>query len=146
MKGRNAMLYHNNGNSNHWMVVKRVGVTNNHAGIGARVTVTANIQGLVRQQVREIASGSGFGGQNSLEAHFGLGDATRIIALGIQWPSGFSQVFTDLGVDSRLTIHENSSGVWLNIFTNSPQIPTNNYFDVLGTNHIELFPIQAGRP
>ena len=33
-------LYRNNGNSNHWIIIKPVGTTSNRAGIGARIEVT----------------------------------------------------------------------------------------------------------
>jgi hypothetical protein len=41
-----------------------------------------------------------------LEAHFGLGDATRIESMLIEWPSGMVQVLKDIPVDTFLVIEE----------------------------------------
>jgi hypothetical protein len=39
-------------------------------------------------------------------AHFGLGTATRVARLQIDWPSGVRQVLRDVAVDRYLTITE----------------------------------------
>jgi len=101
-----GLLYHNNGNGNHWTTIKCVGVSNNAAGIGAKIKVTATIQGVPRQQLREITSGSGYGGQNGLTAHFGLGGAVLVSLLRIEWPTGAVQTFTNLPADQFLTVNE----------------------------------------
>ena len=56
-------------------------------------------------QLREISGGHPLG-QNSLRAHFGLGDATNVETLRIEWPSGIGQELHDLVANRFLTIHE----------------------------------------
>ncbi len=102
-------LYRNNGNSNAWFGVRLKGVTSNRAGIGAKVRVRAFIDGGWRWQMREISSGQGRASQSALEANFGLGDATNIDALRIEWPSGIVQIFSNVAPRQFLTIQEQTT-------------------------------------
>jgi hypothetical protein len=56
--------------------------------------------------MREITGGSGRGFSQPLEAHFGLGDATNIHTLRVEWPSGIVQELADVPVDQILTVSE----------------------------------------
>ncbi len=102
----NNFLYRNNGNSNAWLKVKCVGTVSNRAAIGAKVRVRATIGGKQFWQMREISGGGAQGSQNSLIAHFGLGDATNADIVRIEWPSGNVQTFTNLAARQFLTITE----------------------------------------
>lgn len=83
------LLYHNNGNSNAWIKVKLTGTASNRSAIGAKVRVQATIRGRTIWQMREITGNSGMdGGSGGLVAHFGLGDATIVDLVRIEWPSG----------------------------------------------------------
>jgi len=101
-----TVLYQNIHPTNHWLKVKCIGTLSNKSGIGARVAIKANINGQMKWQTREITSQSGFAGQSSLAAHFGLGTAEMIDSLRIVWPSGQVQVMTGVMVDEYLTIIE----------------------------------------
>jgi hypothetical protein len=101
-----CFLYHNNGNTNHWLKVTCTGTASNRSAIGAKVRVQAKIMGSTLWQMREISGGSGYGSQNALETHFGLGDATNVISLEIEWPSGIRQRFHDLASNQTLSINE----------------------------------------
>jgi hypothetical protein len=95
-----------NGNANHWIKFKLVGTTSNSAGIGAKIKVRATINSTDVSQWREISGQTGFASQNSLIAHFGLGDATMIPEVRVEWPSGIIQTLTNVSVDQLLTITE----------------------------------------
>jgi hypothetical protein len=99
------LLYHNNGNPNAWIRIKLIGVLSNRSAIGAKVRVHGKIGGRTFWQVREINTGSGAGG-GSLEAHFGLGDATNIDLVRIEWPSGIVQELTNVAPRRFLSIVE----------------------------------------
>jgi hypothetical protein len=99
-------LYRNNGNSNSWLTVKLAGTVSNRSAIGAKVRVKAFFAGAVRWQLRQISGGDGYGGQNGLRANFGLGDATNIDLVRIEWPSGTVQEFTNVAVKQFLTVTE----------------------------------------
>ncbi len=98
-------LYHNNGNSNHWLEVKLVGTRSNRSGIGAKVRLKAVIGGRSFWQRRDVGSGGSYG-QNELNAHFGLGDASTVDTLRIEWPSGIVQELHNLSPNQFLTITE----------------------------------------
>jgi len=100
-------LYHNNGNSNAWITIKCVGTRSNRSAIGAKVRVKATIGGKTFWQLREINTGDGWAGV-PLEAHFGLGGATNVETLRIEWPSGTVQEFQNVGSKQLLTVTEPS--------------------------------------
>jgi hypothetical protein len=99
------LLYHNNGNGNQWVKVTCVGTVSNRSAIGAKVRALATVRGRPLWQLREITGG---GGWNSvpLLAHFGLGDATNIDVMRIEWPSGAIQVMTNVAAKQSLTVVE----------------------------------------
>jgi hypothetical protein len=99
-------LYHNDGNGNAWLHVRPVGTVSNRSAIGAKVRIRATIWGNTFWQMREIATGDGFSGQSDLRAHFGLGDATNVTTLRIEWPSGTVQELTNVAANQILTITE----------------------------------------
>lgn len=103
----NNALYHNDGNGNAWLKVRCVGTVSNRSAIGAKVRVKATISGKTFWQLREINSGNGLC-QSPLEAHFGLGDATNVETLRIEWPSGTVQEVHDVGPRKILTMTEPS--------------------------------------
>jgi hypothetical protein len=99
-------LYHNNlpatGNANHWLKVRLAGKASNSMGVGAKVRVTATVGGKTVTQLRQITV-PGSVTQEDYLAHFGLGDATKVDTLRIEWPSGIVQEWKDVAVDQHLT-------------------------------------------
>jgi hypothetical protein len=95
-------LFHNNGNRNHWINLKLVGTASNRAAIGAKVRLLATVGGKSVWQRRDVAGR----GQSELRASFGLGDATNIDTVRIEWPSGTVQELHDIGANQFLTITE----------------------------------------
>jgi hypothetical protein len=104
-------LYRNAGNTNGWLAVNLVGRLSNHAAIGARVKVQATIGGVKRWQLRQITGGTGWSGGNELRANFGLGDATNVDLVRIEWPSGIVQTLTNVAPRQFLTIVEHQVAV-----------------------------------
>jgi hypothetical protein len=99
------LLYHNEGNTNGWLKVRLVGSVSNRSAIGAKVRVRATIGGKTFWQLREINSGGGWD-VVPLVAHFGLGNATNIDVLRIEWPSGAVQELHNQAPRQMLTITE----------------------------------------
>ncbi len=99
-------LYHNQGNSNSWISIKLIGSQSNKSAIGSKVRVKANMNGNTVWQLREISAQSAYCGQNELRAHFGLGTASSIDSIKIEWPSGLVTYFDSLGVNQFITITE----------------------------------------
>ncbi len=71
------------------------GSLSNDLGLGARVSILANIFGQDVWQVREVngQTGGGLSAQNDIRQFFGLGDAPQIDSVVIEWPSGLVQSF-----------------------------------------------------
>ena len=111
-------LFRNNlrqaGNTNGWLKVKLVGTASNRDGIGAAIRVQATIGGKEFWQMRQIVCQSY---QAELLAHFGLGDATKVETLRINWPSGVVQELHDVVPNQSLNITEHQEGV-----THSPSL------------------------
>jgi len=116
----NDYLYHNDGNSNAWITVKCVGTRSNRSAVGAKVRVKATIDGKTFWQLREINTGS-IWDDNPLEAHFGLGNATNVETLRIEWPSGTMQEFPNVAAKQYLTVTE-SSRLLINLTNGLPQL------------------------
>ena len=84
------------------MLIHVIGTKSNRSGIGTRLTLTTD----GRRQLREVQSGSSYLTQNDLRAHFGLGAANRSERLEIRWPSGATEVVTDLPGNHVITVRE----------------------------------------
>ena len=54
----------------------------------------------------DISTGNGYFGGSGLRAHFGLGDATNVDVVRIEWPSGTVQELQNVAVSQLLTITE----------------------------------------
>ncbi|MAZ72319.1 MAG: RNA-binding protein [Flavobacteriaceae bacterium] len=94
----NGNLYINDGNNiNNYVKIGLKGVESNSNGIGARI----KIEGAWGTQMREVRSGQGFRHMNSLVAHFGLGPATAIDKIIIEWPSGIIDEIIDPDINAQ---------------------------------------------
>ena len=86
----------------HWVTLRTVGTRSNRDGIGARIVVVAG----GRRRIDEVRSGGSYLSQNDLRVHFGLGQAGRIDALEVHWPSGTTDKMENLPADKFLTVQE----------------------------------------
>jgi hypothetical protein len=102
--GLQEVLYRNDGNGNRWISFKLVGTVSNRSAIGAKVRLQATIFGKTYWQMRELGGGNRH--QNDLRAHFGLGDATAVQKVRIEWPSGVVQELQKVSAKQILEIKE----------------------------------------
>jgi hypothetical protein len=96
-------LFHNQKNANHWLKVKLIGTTSTRDALGAKVTIT------VRRatQYRENNGSMGhYLGQQLTPLHFGLGQATVVNQIVVNWPSGVTQTLTNVPADQQLVLTE----------------------------------------
>jgi Tfp pilus assembly protein PilF/peroxiredoxin len=84
------------------IAVRLVGTASNRDAIGARVSLRTD----QIQRTKTVHAGSGFISQHSKELLFGLGTSERVLELKVEWPSGTTQVFTDVSSNQRLRIEE----------------------------------------
>jgi hypothetical protein len=102
------LLYMNNGNSNNWITIICQGRVSNWTAIGAKVRIKATVGGKTMWQMREISGGGNYFAQSDLRAQFGLGDATNVDVVRIEWPSGIVQEFINIAARQFLTVKEPS--------------------------------------
>lgn len=95
-------LFINNGSGNNWFKVRLEGVDSNINGIGAKV----KLYGDWGMQLREVRSGHSFSPMNSLNTHFGIGTATNIDRVVIEWPSGQIDEYLNPDINTQQTYVE----------------------------------------
>ncbi len=104
----NNKLFCNNGNANNWLNVRLTGTSSNRSALGAKVGVKSSLG----WQYKEVLPVSGFGGQNSIRTHFGLGSSNSIDSISIIWPSGNRQhVTSGVNINTFITIIEEESNI-----------------------------------
>ena len=101
-------------NGNKWVNITCKGVAgangSNKSAIGTVVRVKAVINGNSVWLTRQILAQNSFNCQNSLDAHFGLGNATVIDSLEIRWARGIiKDVYTNVTVNSFYNAIEGQS-------------------------------------
>lgn len=89
-------LYRNNQSGANWANFTLEGTLSNRSAIGAKVRLKATVNGQTMWQMREISSQNSFAGHNSQRVHFGLGNASLIDSLVIEWPLGLVETYTGL--------------------------------------------------
>jgi hypothetical protein len=92
---------------NHWIGLRLQGTKSNRDGIGARVTLKV----AARVWVDEIRSGSSYDSNSDMRVHFGLGAATKIDSVQVRWPSGVTERFENVALDSIQTLKEGSGTI-----------------------------------
>ena len=102
---RHALLRNEASGLHNWLQVELVGVKSNRDAVGARVIT--KVKG--KLQMREVVLGDGYGSQNTLRQHFGLGDSDSVDELTVRWPrSGIVQTFHAVAANRIVEITEGS--------------------------------------
>lgn len=134
-------------NNNNWIKFSLQGIQSNSNGIGARV----EIYGAFGKQIRDIRSGEGFRYMGSLNAHFGLGQATVVTQVIIKWPSGVVDTINNPGINQKINVvegstlsNENFASAGLSIFP----VPAKNILNIksdstISINSVEIFDLQG---
>ena len=85
----------------HWLALRLIGKAPRDA-IGSIAYLTT---GKLRQR-QDVVSGAVYCSQNDMTLHFGLGAATKVDKLEIQWADGATELFAVAGVDQIITLTE----------------------------------------
>ena len=105
---RNVLFENTSATGNHWVKLKLQGVTANRAAIGARVRIKVKMHdGSFQNFYHTVCTGASFGSQ-TLTVQAGLGKATGIEEIEIEWPNTkqTKETITDVAMDSELNIKE----------------------------------------
>jgi hypothetical protein len=107
----NCVLFDNPGYGNHWITLFPEGKTCNRDAMGAKIKITVKGKGGTKRQIcATVGTGGSFGSQ-SIRQEIGLGDATGIERIEIQWPRpGIpNSVFENVPMDSSVKLTEGSA-------------------------------------
>ncbi|MEK7676895.1 MAG: CRTAC1 family protein [Verrucomicrobiota bacterium] len=88
--------------THHWIILKLVGTRSNRSAVGTVARLAAG----GRIQVDEVRAGRGYQSAEDLRLHFGLGAHAVIDRLELRWPSGLTEVRTNLNADRVLRLTE----------------------------------------
>jgi hypothetical protein len=100
------LLYNTSADTNHWILIRTVGVKSNRDGIGTRVKVTGT-SGLV--QYNHVTTAGSYASSSDPRVHFGLAADAVIKEIELKWPSGAVQVLRNVKADQILNVTEMST-------------------------------------
>ena len=113
-------IFRNTGSAANFVQIKLQGTLSNSYGIGARLQLYT--AGGVQSEF--VNCGSGYASQNSFISHFGLGDQDEVDSLIIYWPSGVTQVVSEVSVNTRSTVVEDPNYPEGEVVWTEPELPT----------------------
>lgn len=89
----------------HWIRFELTGTKSNRDAVGARIRLRSGDH----WQTRVVSVGSGYLSSHSKRPHFGLGGATTVDEVLIEWPSGERTALRGLSSDRTYSITEGRS-------------------------------------
>jgi hypothetical protein len=103
MDAKPAILRNVASPAGHWLNLKLVGDTAQKTPRDAIGSIVYLTSGKIRQRL-DVVSGAVYCSQNDLTVHFGMGAATKIEKLEVQWSNGTVEAFTVPAIDKTVTI------------------------------------------
>jgi hypothetical protein len=103
MDGKPSILRNVATPAGHWLNLRLVGDPGKKTPKDAIGSIAYLTSGKIRQRL-DVISGAVYCSQNDMTLHFGLGAATRVDRLEIQWANGSSETFEVPAIDKTLTI------------------------------------------
>lgn len=101
-RARPTIIRNDTKTQNHWLQITLQGKKTNRDGIGARVTVKTK----QLTQTDEVHSGRSYQSDFGKRLHFGLGAATKVDEIQVQWIGGGKDVIRDIDADRLIKIVE----------------------------------------
>ncbi|WP_228714539.1 FG-GAP-like repeat-containing protein [Posidoniimonas corsicana] len=95
----------NDGRQGGALRVKLIGRTSNRSGVGAVVRIKCGDV----EMSRRLSLARGFMSSSDPTIHFGVGQATLIDELSVEWPSGHRQQFHQIGANQLVSVTEPAS-------------------------------------
>jgi hypothetical protein len=86
--------------SNNWLVVRPRMDGNNYFAIGAIVRVRIGST----EMMRKITCGTSLQGQEPAQAHFGLGSASVVDEVTVEWPDGTSRTIVNVSPNQAIEV------------------------------------------
>ncbi|NOX60001.1 MAG: hypothetical protein GXP29_14240 [Planctomycetes bacterium] len=98
------VFINNEGQKRNWAKFDVVGTDSNGFALGTRLNLRLGADWLIR----EVIAGCNYKSQNDLNVHFGLGSATVIDELQVNWPDGSSRTLTNYPANRKFKIYPSS--------------------------------------
>ncbi len=108
-EGELNRLYINQTTGRNWITFRLQGRDSNFSGIGTRLTLYASGHEGNRTMHRWLYPVSGYGSQNDLELHFGLGQLRRVDSLQVNWPGKSSQTLYSVEINQHWLLKESGT-------------------------------------
>ena len=105
--GLARLLLNENVTRNHWLQLKLVGKQDNRQALGAKVIVQAKGQPPLHRRVHTDGS---YLSANDPRVHFGLGKATALESVIVEWPNGMRETFPQVKLDA-MNVLQQGTGV-----------------------------------
>jgi tetratricopeptide (TPR) repeat protein len=100
-----SFLRNQSARAGHFLTLRLEGTRSNRDAIGAVVTVVAE----GKRQVKHRIGGGSYLAAGDPALHFGLGQASKVEAVEVRWPSGHVDRWTNLGADTGYHLREAES-------------------------------------
>ena len=97
------VVLRNDGTKNHWLGLSLAGSKSNRDGTGARISVTDRSG---KKQIFDANTSGSYLSANDPRIVVGLGAATGVQSVRVQWPSGLVQLIAGPAIDRYLRISE----------------------------------------
>ena len=126
-------LFVNPGNENHWITLRLVGERANRSAIGTRIKLTLESARGQREVHVTVGTGGSFG-SSSLQQEIGLGDATAIRSIEIDWagPQRAVQTVTGVPLDRIVELREGARPV---VLPPTPAVPLRRHAPAGAEHH-----------
>jgi len=105
LDSRPAILRNVAASAGHWLNVRLVGDVEKKSPRDAIGSIAYLTTGKLRQRL-DLISGAVYCSQNDMTLHFGLGAATKVDKLDIQWANGVVEAFDVPAIDKTMTIFQ----------------------------------------
>ncbi|MGH9768605.1 MAG: CRTAC1 family protein [Blastocatellia bacterium] len=93
----------------HWLQVKLTGVKDNRDAIGAKVAV---IRKNAKPLWSRVHTDGSYLAASDPRVHFGLGNETSVETVGVIWPNGSRETWSNVKIDSLNTLRQGSGKLW----------------------------------
>jgi len=100
-----AVLRNVAASTGHWLGLHMVAKEQRDA-IGSIAYLTT---GKIRQR-QDVVRGAVYCSRNDMTLHFGLGSATKVDKLEVQWPDGATELFPVPAIDKTITLMQGQGG------------------------------------
>ena len=103
--GRTKLLHNVTPHPEHWIQIRLVSAQANRQAYGARIEVVVGN----RTQMHQVAAQAPYLSQNYQTVHFGLGQATVIDRITVNWPDGAQTTLEGVQADREIVIYQRPS-------------------------------------